>query len=210
MIEQLRQATRTAHTQLDQTIYPIIQSTKTTQDYAELLHMFYGYFQPVYEKIDQFIDRNILTDYDQRRKPTAILKDLEKLNPPSAIHHPPSICPTTPAITDAPSAFGALYVLEGSTMGGAIITKKLKETTGLPDEHFTFFNGYGPNNHTMWARFIETLNQLPTSNLQHLTTNLQPSVTDSATKTATETFQHFYNWVLHCYPERMSHKASQQ
>lgn len=186
MIEQLRQATKRQHADLDHAIFPLIQSIRTPEQYAELLRVFYGYFQPVYEKIDQFIDKSVLFDYDRRRKPAVLLGDLESIGATGSV---PALCENIPSITNAAEAFGALYVLEGSTMGGKIISKKLMENTGLGEHCFKFFSGYGELNGQMWGIFAETL--------QH------PSLASSAsqlTDAAGDTFRLFHEWINLQYP----------
>lgn len=186
MIEQLRQATRQQHAALDHAVYPIIQSTHTTDQYAQLLRVFYGYFQPVYEKLDLFIDKDILRDYNLRRKPGVILEDLQSIGAPLSI---PPLCENIPAITSAAEAFGAMYVLEGSTMGGKIISKKLMENTGLTDNSFRFFTAYGEFNAQMWGIFAESL--------QHSTL---ASFSLVMTHTASATFRYFHDWITIQYP----------
>lgn len=186
MIEQIRKATWQAHADLDHSVYPIIQSVHTKEQYRRLLHVFYGYFQPVYEKLDIFIDKTILRDYNLRRRPSILLDDLMILgHPPKSI----DICPRLPSIESVPHAFGAMYVLEGSTMGGKIIAKKLIENTGLPEICFRFFSAYGEYNAQMWGLFAESL--------QHR--RLEDFSSD-ITRTAVDTFQHFHEWIGLHYP----------
>jgi len=197
MIEQLREATRARHTELDHAVYPIIQSIQSPADYARVLRMFYGYFQPVYEKMEPLISSVILPDYRIRRKPVAILDDLAVIG--EQVGTVIALCPDTPVITTTAEAFGALYVLEGSTMGGKIIAKKIKENTGLSDDHLSFFGAYRELNPAKWAIFIEALNH------PHL-----QEESSSLIDTATDTFNQFKNWVVLQYPEKTHHKLPQQ
>ena len=50
-------------------------------------------------------------------------------------------------------ALGALYVMEGSTLGGKLITKSLKQCTNWPLRGITYFNPYGERTGSMWAEF---------------------------------------------------------
>jgi heme oxygenase (biliverdin-IX-beta and delta-forming) len=46
---------------------------------------------------------------------------------------------------------GCLYVLEGATMGGRMITRHLQATFGItPDAGGRFFDGYGADTGKMW------------------------------------------------------------
>ena len=50
-------------------------------------------------------------------------------------------------------ALGSLYVMEGSTLGGAVITKALRHAAWLPPGGFRYFNPYGAETGRMWRRF---------------------------------------------------------
>src|SRR5690606_6314985 len=61
-----------------------------------------------------------------------------------------------PAVANTMSALGALYVMEGSVMGGRIIVQML-EKAGIT-EGVSFFSGYGEATGLMWQGFIAVLN----------------------------------------------------
>jgi heme oxygenase len=54
-------------------------------------------------------------------------------------------------------ALGALYVIEGSTLGGNVIAKQLSKTEGFEKVTFNFFGCYQENTGTMWKNFKEVL-----------------------------------------------------
>ena len=59
-----------------------------------------------------------------------------------------------PSIRSHQHALGALYVIEGSTLGGKIISKMISHQIPSTDGHgLTFFNSYGDDTITMWERF---------------------------------------------------------
>ena len=59
-----------------------------------------------------------------------------------------------PGIENEVQAQGALYVLEGSTLGGRGITKMLlRQCPWLTLQKLTFFNGYGAGTGPMWLSF---------------------------------------------------------
>jgi heme oxygenase len=61
------------------------------------------------------------------------------------------------------SILGALYVLEGSTLGGNVIVKKLKINPNLSSLHldFHYYQIYGSNLIQYWKEFCEILNIQP-------------------------------------------------
>ena len=95
-----------------------------------------------------------------------------------------------PAIDEIPNqislenkneVLGAMYVVEGSTLGGQIISRHLKLSLGIPDEATAFYRSYGENTRALWLEFKSYLDQ------QH--------VSAEALKKARETFNHFEKYL---------------
>ena len=56
-------------------------------------------------------------------------------------------------------ALGAMYVIEGSTLGGNVIAKQLSKTDGFDQIAFNFFGCYQENTGPMWKNFKEVLDK---------------------------------------------------
>lgn len=154
MAAQLKSTTQQSHQALEGFLIPVIKNVSTVAAYVRLLKMFYGYYKPVEEAIDVFPVSHDLPDYDQRRKADLIMNDLKTLNEETVI----PLCSAIPVLGTIEEAFGAMYVLEGSTLGGLIITKILQRNLQLPGTNgFTFFSGYGKDTGRKWAFFKEVL-----------------------------------------------------
>lgn len=54
-------------------------------------------------------------------------------------------------------ALGAMYVIEGSTLGGNVMAKQLSKTEGFDEVTFNFFGCYRENTGPMWKNFKEVL-----------------------------------------------------
>jgi len=53
-----------------------------------------------------------------------------------------------------PAAFGSLYVIEGSALGGQVIAPRLERELGLaPGRGASYFHGYGESTGAMWREF---------------------------------------------------------
>lgn len=133
-----------------------MKSIHSKQEYIKLLQIFYTYFGALEEKINRFISPDLLADYDERRKAQSLRADITALDGPV-----PQLAPEndTPAITDSLQAFGALYVIEGSTLGGQIISKMMARQLNINDSKgLSFFNSYGDQTETKWAAFKDVLN----------------------------------------------------
>lgn len=64
------------------------------------------------------------------------------------------------------AAAGALYVLEGSTLGGQIIVKHLQKTMPPGFKNTAYFSAYQQKTGSMWKEFLQQLTALPQSKQQ--------------------------------------------
>ncbi len=171
----IKEATKTAHQQLEVVVVKKLKAIRSNADYADLLKHFYAYFNAVEKAIDPFITKEVLPDYGERRNSSYIRRDIESLG--FTIDELPEAQP--PAITSIPEALGALYVMEGSIMGGRIIVQMLEKggiTNGV-----SFFSGYGEDTGKMWGVFTGVMNQYASAE----------SAQQQAIKAANETFSRF-------------------
>ena len=65
-----------------------------------------------------------------------------------------------------PEAFGALYVMEGSTLGGKLIAKALRKAADWPLRGQSYFDPYGPQTGAMWASFQDELARIGRSDAE--------------------------------------------
>jgi heme oxygenase len=152
LIEQIRSASLTEHEKLEKTLFPYLTNLKTKRDYRRLLHAFYGYVMPVQELISQHVNEEMMPDISQRRNAALLLQDLVALEDTER----PRLCTDLPKINSHEAAMGALYVLEGSTLGGKIIAGMIAEKLGST-EALHFFRGYGEHTGKMWRNFLNIL-----------------------------------------------------
>ena len=137
---------------------PKLTSIKNYDEYAPVLKMFYGFFHPLEKTIRQYISKEILSDINERRNSRFIVTDL------SSIGHPVqalSICNDLPKINSSLDALGSMYVLEGSTLGGRMISRMLMKNSlvRFDESNLHFFNGYQENTGSKWKYFLSVLNE---------------------------------------------------
>jgi len=66
--------------------------------------------------------------------------------------------PLLPIASDEASLLGLMYVMEGSTLGGQLIARRVEQTLGLKaGEGNAYFCGHGQQTGTMWKEFCEVL-----------------------------------------------------
>jgi heme oxygenase len=154
--EKLKEETKTNHQILEKELIGRLKAVGSVQEYTSLLGLFYGYFGGLETSINSVIDINQLPDSNQRRKTQAIADDINALDgtvPEKATGD------ALPHISSHLEAIGALYVIEGSTLGGTIISKMMQKQLGLADNGLSFFLGYGEQTEAMWDKFKDTLDQ---------------------------------------------------
>jgi heme oxygenase len=106
-------------------------------------------------------------DYAARLKAPLLESDLRALRLPAG--QLPR-CVNLPTLAGVPQLLGCLYVLEGATLGGRVITQRLAANLGLQAvSGSAFFSGYGTETAVRWhafGRFLaETALQLDQDNL---------------------------------------------
>lgn len=180
--ERLKEETHKAHIGVEKLIIPRLKKLDSNTSYAQLLNVFYGYFHPVEHQIEQHINEDILFDIDERRKSGSLLNDLYSLG---AIQLPQTSS-DLPKIDCIADALGAMYVLEGSTLGGQFISKMIAEKLGLTSENgISFFSGYGADTSSKWSNFKDVIDNYS----GHKTAE------DEVIKAANETFTKFKTWI---------------
>lgn len=171
----IKEATKSAHLNLEKKVIEKLKAIRSNADYADFLKYFYTYFSQVEKAIAPYITTQLLPDYKERRNSSYLKNDIEALggnvNDTTAIH--------LPLIENQLQALGALYVMEGSIMGGSIIVKMLEKggiTNGV-----SFFSGYGEQTGQKWGVFTAVMNA------QAVT----PDQQEIAIQTANESFSRF-------------------
>jgi heme oxygenase len=149
--EKLKEETKQNHQQLEKKLIVFMRNIRTKEDYANLLMLFYSFFGGLELAIDKHFDVSYLPDYNLRRKTSSLADDLLQLG---------SVLPALanaeklPSIDNHLQASGALYVIEGSTLGGKIISKMIRQQLNFNDNYgLSFFNGYGNDPEKMWQTF---------------------------------------------------------
>jgi len=153
----VKKKTAALHAEVEAILVPRLSTIQSIEDYSAILRTFYGYFNPLENRIQQYITPSVLPDIGSRRTSHLIIKDLAALND----FKEPMLSSSLPAINNVNQAFGALYVLEGSTLGGKVVAKMLAKNSAvaIPPQAMQFFNGYGEQTGRMWTTFVDVLNQ---------------------------------------------------
>lgn len=154
VLEEIKQATRESHERLESSdILSVLTSGNLSDEsYRRILLKFYGYFRPLEFRVLASGIENHVPDLRERQRAYLIFSDLKLLN----YKGDPDFAMDLPAVTNIDQAFGVLYVLEGSTLGGQVITRNLKKNLG-EESPSTFFHGYGDQTAAKWTGFKNCL-----------------------------------------------------
>jgi heme oxygenase (biliverdin-IX-beta and delta-forming) len=156
--QEIRNKTAENHIRLEQSsiLLPFSKGILTRENYINILQRFYGFFQPLESSLLALPVDSYLPDYESRRKATSLSTDLKHLL--NEAYLPPSLCSNLPALENISQAMGCLYVMEGSTLGGKMIYKRVQQELGLDyTSGASFFYGYGNETGQKWKSFQQAL-----------------------------------------------------
>lgn len=150
LVERLRRETAPAHqameTQLD------LLTGLSRQRIGRVLHRFAGFHAGWEPAVARLIAEPEL--WEPRRRLPALAHDLALLD----VAPPERSWPVPPWLSDASAAWGSLYVMEGSTLGGQVIGRALR-AAGV--EGLTYFDGRGREVGPLWRELRRRLDGLP-------------------------------------------------
>ena len=181
--ERLKHETSQAHLYTEKLLLKKLQAIHSVDDYQHILKIFYGFFKPVEGAISNYLNSTILPDYHLRGFADRIMHDLLALGD----QVPTAISAVLPHVDNVREACGAMYVMEGSTLGGQVIARILreKENIAIADESLTFFRGHGDRTVPMCRTFQAFLNDTFKTETQ----------LEEVTGSATETFEKLGDWI---------------
>lgn len=181
--EQLKDQTKINHQLLEKQIILLIKAIRTTADYSRLLMLFYTFFGGIETLVDKTLNTDCIPDYLQRRKTAFLHNDLCAMNVEA---QPFAKAVDLPEINNHLQASGALYVMEGSTLGGPHISKMIRDQINPAKANIlTFFDGYKNETQHMWQAFKIAIDGMV------LDKNEQAVVVHAAN----DTFARFSNWI---------------
>ncbi|RZK76910.1 MAG: heme oxygenase [Pedobacter sp.] len=148
----IKEQTKAGHLELEKTVVKELKAIRSDADYAAFLKKFYTYFSQVEQVISPYITEQLLPDYADRRNSSYLKNDIEALG--GTVNDIPKVA--VPDVENTLQALGALYVMEGSIMGGRIIVQMLEK--GGITKGVSFFSGYGAATGERWSLFTDVMN----------------------------------------------------
>lgn len=153
--QRIKENTQVYHVQIERTLllHQLMNASINMADYHLLLKKFHAYILPCEKTIRHSRWSSLLKNRD---KTPLLINDLSSLG----INNSRKKCLNLPPLITQEQILGYLYVIEGATLGGQILAKKLKKQLGVTDHcGAKYFNGYGNNSSVMWTEFCDIINQ---------------------------------------------------
>lgn len=151
-IQTLRQETEADHHAAEEAL-PLMQPDLDTAKYVHYLRKLYGVVAAWEEQAPSFAPDWLRALLVARGRKSFLNRDLAWFGIPELRARA-----ALPAMDNLPTLLGAMYVMEGSTLGGKIISRHVAETLHLTQGHGdAFFRGHGSQTGPYWKEFCEVL-----------------------------------------------------
>jgi heme oxygenase len=163
ILQELKHATRVQHEQLEELVGPRLgfgDHAISLGQYRTLLQEFWGFYAPLEARIWARPEWQTQPfSIAERQKLPRLAADLQALGMSASQLEALPQCHHLPSLDSWPQVLGAMYVLEGATLGGQIIARHLKQMLGIEGHNGAgFFNSYGAQVGPMWQAFGAFLN----------------------------------------------------
>jgi heme oxygenase (biliverdin-IX-beta and delta-forming) len=186
---QLRAQTALLHAQID-TMLGLPGAIHTRDKYLAWLERFHGLYDPSERSLAGFIEWDALGLVPSVRSHTACLTGNLAALGVSTSNVPQASGTLLPDLPSSAHALGALYVLQGATLGGRLILRDFEARIGAPIAGATrFFGGRGEAVGPMWLSFRTVLDGFGYA---------QPSLCVDVVTGAKRVFQTILAWIAPC------------
>ena len=180
----IKHHTADAHASLEKVIVGHLKAMQSKEAYLSILHYFYRFIVPVEQRIASYLGDSF-PQYARRDSKLRLEKDLQLLAP--AKKELPGLPVTVNWINHPLDAAGALYVLEGSSLGAMVISKMIADKLQITKEDgIHYFSGYGAETMERWSVFKNWLNTIAAT----------PQEEQQVLAAAGTTFNHFKQSIL--------------
>ncbi len=161
LLELLRTRTKAQHDALESgtLLKGLLERSLRLEVYVDILKRYFGLLIQFEEQVAGHAGWKIMNrNFETCLKSPLLLKDLDYLGvePEQRVH------PVTHGLRfdclSVPEFMGTLYVIEGSSLGGRVIARKLEQHLGLTTTTgAAYFNGYGDRSYANWRNFCQQL-----------------------------------------------------
>ncbi|MFS0722992.1 biliverdin-producing heme oxygenase [Paenibacillus sp. 1P07SE] len=163
ILTRLKEETAPMHEHIEKNEYAaaIMNNSLSMEKYKDYLMKFYGFIKPWEARLHEVEHpHGSALSEPSRNKTKWLEQDLTALGVKRQELDRLPLCDALPDLTTRARALGSLYVLEGSTLGGQMIAKKLAQVLPVdPQENCRYFYSYGPHTRERWQEFRQELEE---------------------------------------------------
>lgn len=154
LLKTLREQTRHEHESLELEL-DLFHRITSRAAYRKLLEGFLRVHRPLEHELATAVDWQALGwDFDARRKTAWLVEDLAAMGDGMEPGDESRFMRPEISLHTLGGAIGCLYVMEGSTLGGQVISRHLEASLHItPENGGRFFHGYGPRTVEAWRAF---------------------------------------------------------
>ena len=182
VLDRLRQETRPAHEEIERAVNLEVRLS-SRERYTDLIARFYGFYAIWEPQAEASVADPSF--FDSRRKLALLVRDLKALGMDDEQIASLPLCRDPGPMPSRAAVLGSMYVVEGSTLGGTLISRQVETCLGLTaTTGCAYFRSYGPAVGRMWRSFRAYLNGA-----------LMPHEHDAAVASANRTFACMQAWL---------------
>lgn len=158
ILKRLKLATSACHSALEDQL-PLMHANLSREAYRQFVGRFFGFYAPLEAQLMASPHwQHLGFDYTNRQKTPRLAQDLLSLGSTAQALSDTPLCTDLPVLETPEQLLGCLYVIEGATLGGRVITRHLEGQLGLkPESGGAFFDGYGTETGSRWKVFCTLL-----------------------------------------------------
>ncbi len=155
LFETLKQSTQESYQEVEASL-PFMSLSCTREQYREHLVNLLGFYIPLEENINLFVDGKLNLapfEFSKRSKSLKIISDLVSLGATANDLAAIPLCYSIKAINNLPELVGVYYFVERLALTGQIIQRELRSELKLDDKAISYYAGYGKDTFQMWNKF---------------------------------------------------------
>lgn len=176
----LRRDTAAEHAAVEGTV-PLMEAGLNREQYVRCLNRIHGVVAIWEERASELAPGWLMSALQARQRGPLLVRDLRWFGAVPLQNE----CASLPPFADEAELLGAMYVMEGSTLGGQLIARHVEAVLGLEEgQGDAYFRGHGDRTGTMWKEFCEILRS-----------RVPEEQSDAVTRGAKAMFRAFGSWM---------------
>ena len=160
LLKQLKAETQDNHNRIEKVscMKRLFAKDYTINEYRACLERMFGFYDAIEPIIYHYLGDQLRASFKFRSKIEPLKQDLTQLGLSQRDIDMLPRCPMDTSINSLAQSLGVWYVLEGSTLGGQVISRHLGQQFGdSVMQPLRFHSGYGEQTRTYWMDFCQVI-----------------------------------------------------